>query len=255
MPYRPIVATVGAVYKVPMKLADQRVLVIGGSSGIGLGIATAAATGGAFVVIAGRSPERLAAARASLPRERSAVEVLDVTAEAQVRTLLKERQPPFDHIAITAATAYVERVVAFDLDRVRQVLEAKIVAAIAVAKHARLRAGGSLLLTAGINALRPMPGVAAVSAANGGLIALGRALAVELAPLRVNVLSPGWVDTPIWDAFGPGEKERRLAEQATRLPTRRVGTPQDLGEAAVFAMANGFVTGTVLEVDGGHRLV
>lgn len=237
-----------------MTLTNQRVLVIGGSSGIGLGVARSALERGATVVIAGRSRDRLAGAAAALA-ERVRIEQLDVTREDEVRDLCAVRQAPFDHVVITAAHAYIRPLAELPLDEVRRVLDAKVVAALAVAKYARWPAKGSLTLTAGINQARPLRGVSAVAAANGALVALGRALAVELAPVRVNVLSPGWVDTPIWDAFGPGEKDRMMAAQATKLLTGKVGTPDELGHAAAFLMENPFVTATVLEVDGGHRLV
>lgn len=239
-----------------MKLQGQRVVIIGGSSGIGLGIAAAARAAGAALVLAGRSQDRLDAAVRALAERDTAAGIrcvpLDVTDEAQVAALLAEEA---DHIVVTAAVAHVQAIRQMDLAAARRAIDAKLGAALAVAKHARLAAGGSLTFTAGINALRPIPGVSAVSAGNGGLMALVRALAVELAPIRVNALSPGWVDTPIWAAFGPGEKERRFAAHVERLPARRIGTIDDLGHAAVFLMTNGFTTGTVLDVDGGHRLM
>lgn len=238
-----------------MHLANHRVLVIGGASGIGLGVARIALERGASVVVAGRSRERLdAAAKALGAPDRVRVEQLDVTSEDAVRALF-ERQDPFDHVVVTAAHAVIRPIANLPLDEARRVLDAKVIAALAVAKHARWRANGSLTLTAGINQARPLRGVSAVAAANGALIALGRALAVELAPIRVNVLSPGWVDTPIWDAFGPGEKERMMEAQAAKLLVGKVGTPDELGHSAAFLMENPFVTATVLEVDGGHRLV
>ena len=238
-----------------MNLTNQRVLVIGGSSGIGLAAAQAALDRGAVVVVAGRSPERLDQAVACLGGgDRIAREILDVTREEDVRSLLVERQAPFDHVVITAGQAYLRPVEDLDLEQVRKVLEAKVVAALSVAKHARWRSKGSLTLTAGINQQRPLRGVSSVAAANGALVALGRALAVELAPIRVNVLSPGWVDTPIWEVFG-SEKERMMNAQAQKLLVGKIGTTEELGHAAAFLMENGFVTATVLEVDGGHRLV
>jgi NAD(P)-dependent dehydrogenase (short-subunit alcohol dehydrogenase family) len=237
-----------------MELKGKRVLVIGGSSGIGLGAARAAAGRGAEVVIAGRSAKRLEEAVGLLGSGATvSVRPLDVTDEAEVRTFFA-RESRFDHVLITAAYAYVKPLAELPLEEVRRVLEAKVVAAMNVAKHARLEAGGSLTLTAGINQARPLRGVSAVAAANGALVALGRALAVELAPVRVNVLSPGWVDTPIWAAFGE-RREGMLAGQAQKLPVGKVGSIEELGHAAVFLMENDFTTGTVLEVDGGHRLV
>jgi NAD(P)-dependent dehydrogenase (short-subunit alcohol dehydrogenase family) len=126
-----------------------------------------------------------------------------------------------------------------------------------VAKHAAgwLRPGGSIGFTSGVAAYRPGPGGSMIAAVNGALEALARALALELAPVRVNVVSPGWVDTPIWDVLAGPAKAERLAEMGSRLPAGRVGKPAHIARAFVELMGNGFVTGTVLHVDGGHRLV
>jgi NAD(P)-dependent dehydrogenase (short-subunit alcohol dehydrogenase family) len=107
----------------------------------------------------------------------------------------------------------------------------------------------------GIAANRPAPGGSMVAAANGALEALARALALELAPVRVNVVSPGWVDTPIWDVIAGDHKTERLAAMARRLPVGRVGAPLDIARAFVALMHNDFITGTVVHVDGGRRLV
>jgi NAD(P)-dependent dehydrogenase (short-subunit alcohol dehydrogenase family) len=105
----------------------------------------------------------------------------------------------------------------------------------------------------GIAADRPMIGNSVVAAVNGALEALVRALALELSPARANALSPGWVDTPAWDKMGV-DKAERLAARAKTLPVRRVGTPDDLAAAALFLIENGYTTGEVLHVDGGHRV-
>jgi NAD(P)-dependent dehydrogenase (short-subunit alcohol dehydrogenase family) len=107
----------------------------------------------------------------------------------------------------------------------------------------------------GIAAERPGPGGAVVAAVNGALMSLVRALALELAPVRVNALSPGWIDTPFWDTFAGDAKPQRFEQHARRLPVRRMGTPEDTAHAALFLLGNGFTTGEVLHVDGGHRLV
>jgi NAD(P)-dependent dehydrogenase (short-subunit alcohol dehydrogenase family) len=123
-------------------------------------------------------------------------------------------------------------------------------------KHAskHLSRGGSITFTAGIASERPMPRASMVAAANAALGGLARALAVELAPVRVNVLSPGWVDTPVWDRISP-DKNAAFEAMAKRLPAGRVGLPADLAHAARFLMENAFTTGIVLHVDGGHRLI
>ncbi len=238
-------------------------VVVGGSSGIGLGVAEAAlAAGAAEVVIAGRSPDRLARAVEQLRASgagRSRPEPLDVTDERRVAAFF-EGIGPFDHLAVTAAETRYQPLTAFDEGAARTVIESKLLGPVLLAKHAaaRIRSGGSITLTAGVASERPLPKGALVAAVNGGLMALARALALELAPLRVNVVSPGWVDTPVWDRLvgtAVGGKEEAFAAMAARLPVRRIGTPADVAEAFLFLMQNGFTTGTTLHVDGGHRLV
>ena len=123
---------------------------------------------------------------------------------------------------------------------------------------ARIRPGGSITFTSGIAARRPMRGGSAAAAINSGLEGLVRALAIELAPLRVNAVSPGWTDTPIWDGMAGMTNDRKkeaFAAMAARLPCGRIGRVEDIAEAIIFLMESQFSTGTVLDVDGGHRLV
>lgn len=236
-------------------------LIIGGSSGIGLALAELLLDRGATVTIAGRSAERLAAAATKLAEPGKTglqTSQVDVTREDQVRRLLAEAAP-VDHVVVTAAdvTGAYAPLPDFDLDAARKVLETKVIGPWLVAKHARpyLAASGSITFTSGIAAYRPGPGGSMIATANGALEALVRSLALELAPVRVNVVSPGWVDTPIWDTFAGDAKTQRLAEMAARLPVGRVGRPADIAQAFVALMDNGFTTGSVLHVDGGHRLV
>jgi NAD(P)-dependent dehydrogenase (short-subunit alcohol dehydrogenase family) len=242
-------------------LAQQHVLVAGGSSGIGLGVARACLDAGASVTLVGRAADRLAAARDALGGDsRVAVAPADLTIEDDVRRLFEPAAGaaegrPIDHVVITAADLRYRPIHELDLRDARTTIDSKLVAALHVAKHARLPVGGSLTLTTGVAADRPSPGGALVAAVNGALNALVRALAVELAPRRVNAISPGWIDTPLWDAIAGDDKPRRMAAQAARLPVGRVGQPADIGQAAIFLMSNGFTTGETLYVDGGHRLV
>jgi NAD(P)-dependent dehydrogenase (short-subunit alcohol dehydrogenase family) len=116
-------------------------------------------------------------------------------------------------------------------------------------------ATGSITFTSGVAAYRPSPGSSVLATANGALEALARTLAVELAPIRVNVVSPGWVDTPIWDDLAGPAKHDRLAAMAARLPAGRIGRPEDIAQAFRALIGNEFITGTTLHVEGGHRLV
>ncbi len=238
-----------------MNNEQQRVLVVGGSSGIGLGIARAVLARGGRPTLVGRSAERLEEARRGLDEtgERVATVVADATREDDVARLFAGAT--FHHVALTAVAPYYAGIRQLDLGGARSVIESKLVAALLVAKHARIEAGGSLLLTSGVAADRPGPGGSVVAAVNGALEALVRALSLELAPVRVNALSPGWVDTPVWDALAGSAKEGRFAAQAQKLPVGRVGHPDDLARAALFLFDSGFTTGETLHVDGGHRLV
>ena len=132
-----------------------------------------------------------------------------------------------------------------------------MVAPILLAKHGaqRLSPNGSITLTSGIAAYRPRPKGIAVAAINAALEGVVRALAVELAPLRVNAVSPGWVRTPIWNDVAGADSEQLLASMAERLPVGRVGAADDIADAFLFLMGNGYTTGEILHVEGGHRLV
>ncbi|MGK3963507.1 SDR family oxidoreductase [Sorangium sp. So ce1667] len=238
-----------------MNLEQQHVVVIGGSSGIGLGVARACLARGASVTLVSRSPEKLAGAAAELgDARRVRTFAADVTQEAEVRSLF-DQHPPARHVVVTAVQGHYQPVREMDIAAARRLIDSKLVAALHVAKHARIEPGGSLVFTTGIAAVRPGPGGAVVAAVNGALMSLVRALAIELAPVRVNALSPGWVDTPVWDSIAGGAKEQRFAQHARRLPVGRIGAPADIADAALFLMGNGFTTGEVLHVDGGHRLV
>lgn len=136
----------------------------------------------------------------------------------------------------------------------RAIVDTKLLGAWLVAKHAAGRVTGSITYTSGINAYRPNGSNTIIAAANGALASLAYGLALELAPVRVNVISPGWVDTPIWDQVAM-DKSAAFADLTQRLPARRVGTPEDIARAFLAVMRNDYISGAVLHVDGGHRLI
>jgi NAD(P)-dependent dehydrogenase (short-subunit alcohol dehydrogenase family) len=235
-----------------MNEGKQRIIVVGGSSGMGLALAQKAQRRGADVVVVGRSRERLARLAESGVRTIAA----DITREADVEQLFAE-VGAFDHLAATAVDAYYGPIRALDLAGARRTIDSKLNAALLLAKHGagRIRPGGSITFTAGAASERPAPSGSVIAAVNGALEALARALAVELAPLRVNALSPGWVDTPLWDQLAGDQKAERFVQMGRRLPVGRIGRAEEIADAFLFLMDNGFTTGSVLRVDGGHRLM
>lgn len=240
-----------------MALAGQHVIVVGGSSGIGLAVASAVLAEGGRVTIVGRSRERLVGAREQLgDGEHVSMVAADIADEADVARMFDAAEG-FDHLVTTAVDAAYQRIWELEIDAAQRVLRSKLVGALLLSKHAarRINPSGSLTFTSGIAAYRPSPGGAVVAAANGALESLARALAIELAPVRVNVVSPGWVDTPVWEVVAGSRKEAVLASMAERLPVGRVGRTTDLAPAYTFLMQSEYTTGSVLQVDGGHRLV
>ncbi|MFD7841766.1 SDR family oxidoreductase [Nocardia sp. NPDC059764] len=232
-----------------------RAVVVGGGSGMGFAIADSLLAEGYEVVIVGRSQERLADAVRELGDGKVSAVAADVSDEAQVSRVF-ETVGTVDHVISTAADvagAYGP-IATFDFEKGRGFIETKLIGSMLLAKHARLSENGSLTVVSGIAAYRPAAGGAMVAAVNAALEGLVRALAVELAPVRVNAVSPGWVMTGIWERMPWDDKEQRLQAMAEKLPARRLGNPEDIAVAVVSLLKSTFVTGTVLHVDGGHRL-
>ncbi|MEV0462929.1 SDR family oxidoreductase [Nocardia tengchongensis] len=233
-----------------------RAVVVGGGSGMGFAIADALLADGYEVVIVGRSAERLADAVRELGEGKVSAVQADVSDEEQVSRVF-ETVGTVDHVISTAAdvAGTYGPIATFDFEHGRGFIETKLIGSMLLAKHARLTENGSLTFVSGIAAYRPAAGGAMVASVNAALEGLARALAVELAPIRVNAVSPGWVTTGIWDRMPWDDKEQRLQAMAEKLPARRLGTPEDIAVAVVSLLKSAFVTGTVLHVDGGHRLV
>ena len=242
--------------------ADGTIVVIGGSSGIGLAVARRSLDDGATVVIAGRSQQRLDAARADLartgpPAGRLSAHPVDIGDPAQV-TRLFERVGTLSHLVVTAADLPYGPVVSLSEDSILRAVRSKILGPLFAAQQAapRITKPGSITFTSGVAASRPAPGGALAATVNGALESMVLALALELAPIRVNAVSPGWVDTPVWDRLAtPDVKNARMADLAARLPARRLGRPEDIANAVAFLIADTFVTGTVLHAEGAQVLV
>jgi NAD(P)-dependent dehydrogenase (short-subunit alcohol dehydrogenase family) len=236
-----------------MSLANNTVVILGGSSGIGLATAKAAKTEGARVVVTGRSSPRLQAAKAELGDDVRTVS-LDVGDEAGTRALFSELER-VDHLFITAGTVLFNPKLATDADSVRPALDTRFWGAFFAAKYAatKMGPGCSMTFMSGAAAIRPLRGASVATASCGAVEAFARSLAVDLAPIRVNVIQPGLIDTPFLDSLGD-RRNAFMTEYSKRLPVGRPGRPEEVAEAVLFLMKNGFVTGITLTIDGGGVL-
>jgi NAD(P)-dependent dehydrogenase (short-subunit alcohol dehydrogenase family) len=236
-------------------LTGARVVIIGGSSGIGLATAAMTHELGAHVTIAGRDPERLAAAKDRLGGDVEAVQT-DVADEVQVRDLFAS-VPKVDHVVTLAGAQVAGRITEADLTTLRYPMEVRFWGSVHVCKYAapKMVDGGSITLCSGIVAARAMPGRSIGTASTSATEAFARAMALELAPIRVNAIRPGTVDTPLTTRLMGDRRHDYLASEAKRLPVGRVGQPEDLAHAIRFLMENPFLTGITLTVDGGRLLL
>ncbi|QUQ67837.1 SDR family oxidoreductase [Kutzneria sp. CA-103260] len=219
-----------------MNLTDQKILIIGAGSGIAAQLAADLTASGAKVTVAGRST----------------TPAVDLTDEDSIRRLASDLGE-VDHIVSVAAAHANGPVSGLDRDAVHTAFDAKVIGPLLLAKHfaPHIRPGGSILLFSGVAAWRPSPGLAVMATTNAAVATLAEALAVELAPIRVNALSPGIIDSGSWDHL---DKQAFFADVAAKNPARRIGHPSDVSAAAITALTNPFITGTTLHVDGGGRL-
>jgi NAD(P)-dependent dehydrogenase (short-subunit alcohol dehydrogenase family) len=230
-----------------MLLAGKSVVVVGGSSGIGLATAELARNEGAEVVVASRNKERLTAAADKIGARPI---VVDVTDDDSVESLFKACGT-VDHVVVTAAQLRSGPFKSVSVADVRATMESKFWGAWRVARAADIRAGGSLTLVSGFLSVRPRPNSAIIGAANGALESLARSLALELAPVRVNAVSPGIIDTPIRAAMPEASRQELLAKTAASLPVGRVGVGEDIARQILAFMTIGFATGSIVYIDGG----
>ncbi|CAI8728539.1 MULTISPECIES: SDR family oxidoreductase [Burkholderia] len=232
-------------------LHGKKVLVVGGSSGIGAAAAKAFAQRGAVVTIASRDPARAGADAASDGHVRT--EALDITDTAAVDAFCA-RVGQFDHVVISAAKTATGPLRALPLADAQAAMDSKFWGAYRIARSIDIAPGGSLTFVSGYLSVRPSASSVLQGAINAALEALARGLALELAPVRVNTVSPGLIATPLWDKLAPDARDAMYAGAAQRLPARRVGQPEDVANAIVYLATTPYATGSTVLIDGGGAI-
>ncbi len=234
-------------------LKDRTVLVVGRGSGLARAIVLAALDAGARVVAAGRDQAGLAAAYAGEPGV--VPEFVDLTDEASIAAL-GDRLGSVDHVVSTASARARGRLADLDRDAVRQSFDTKVIGPLMLAKQLapRMSPDGSFVIFSGVAATKIAVGTMAVAITNAAADTLARSLALELAPIRVNAISPGVIDSGAWDALGPQGKADYFAHMRAANPAGRIGTPEDIAAAVMFALTSTFLTGQTLHIDGGEPL-
>ncbi|WP_445169144.1 SDR family oxidoreductase [Mycolicibacterium sp. Dal123E01] len=235
-------------------LKDRRVLVVGRGSGIAQAITHAVRTAGAEVVVAGRDRDKLAA---SYDDPGITAEFLDITDDASIGTFAS-RVGHLDHVVSTASARARGALPQLQRTDLLLSLNTKLLGPLMLAKHLTPHMGGngdsSFVLFSGVHAFKAKVGYLGVGITNGAVDFLTRSLAVEVAPIRVNAVSPGVIDTGAWDAMGEDGKRQYFQQVSAANPVGRIGTIDDIAQAAIFAMTNSFMTGVTLKIDGGEPL-
>jgi NAD(P)-dependent dehydrogenase (short-subunit alcohol dehydrogenase family) len=236
------------------ELSQQHVVVIGGSSGIGLEVAQQALQKGAFVTIVARSPERLNRIQQLWPDLKTLPGDL---ADEQRITEIFAAMDVVDHVYIAAGSTHLGSILDGPVQPFRQAFDERIWGSVFAVRAAvkKMRLGGSFCFTGGVSTARPVLGAWVSGIATAAAEQLARVLALELPDYRFNAVSPGWTDTPMWDRFFGTDKAAVLDSMAAKLLTRRLATAAEVAQAVLFLMANRAVTGEVVHVDSGGRLV
>ncbi len=236
------------------QLTGQTVVVLGGSSGMGFETAKQARSEGANVVLSGRNPERVEHAARELGALSSAA--FDVTDFERLGRFLGDLPKPIDHIMVTAGGPYYARLADIDFTKARRNVEEEFWLPLQLARFAtgKVRPGGTLLFIGGTGGRKPSAGPV-LTTFTAAIPALTKALAVEIAPIRVNLIAPGFVDTPLSASILGDQLDARREKLRTTLPIRRVVGPADIAALAIHLMVNTAITGVTYDIDGGQQLI
>jgi len=247
-------ATPSALRREP-QLAGQTVVVIGGSAGIGLETARLARAEGATLVLAARNPERLQQVASELNTQSTVA--FDATDFARLAQFFAELPAPIDHLLLTGPGPYYAPLAEFDFEKARRDIEAHLLLPLQVARHAasKVRPGGTLLFMGGTGGRRTAKGLTLISALTAAMPAMTKNLAIELAPVRVNLIAAGFVDTPLSASILGNQLDARREQLRTTLPIRRVVGPADVAALALHVMTNTALTGATFDIDGGQQLI
>ncbi|CAB3764283.1 SDR family oxidoreductase [Paraburkholderia solisilvae] len=239
-----------------ISLQSSRVVIAGGTSGVGFAVAQAAALAGAEVTIASSSLRRVQDAVEQLPKGTRG-EAVDFTDETRVSAFF-ERVGAFDHLVYTAGESlFLKTLAELSIEDARKAFDVRYWGAVTTVKHAApyMRSGGSITLTGGVASSRPLSSWVIPSSLLGAMESLTRALAVELAPLRVNAVKPGVLRTNLWSKLSDADRNDLYETVGNKLLVQRVGEASEVANAYLYLMQQGYSTGQVIVVDGGHMLV
>ncbi|KPV43062.1 SDR family oxidoreductase [Alicyclobacillus ferrooxydans] len=237
-----------------MSLENHRVVIVGGTSGIGLAVAKAFLNRGADVIVASRSEEKIQAAKTELG-ERASGHVLDFRNEENVKAFF-ETVGEFDDLVVTAGDGVMGPFESLPVDEAKSAFDSKFWGQYVTVKAAlpHVKKSGSITLTSGVYGQRPPQGASALAAINSAVEGLARGLAVDAAPIRVNVVSPGLVDTPIYSGMEQTAREGMFDAVAQSLLLKHVAKPEEIAEAYVYLAENTFTTGSTMQIEGGALL-
>lgn len=235
----------------PFSLQDKHIVVIGGTSGIGLSVARLALRAEARVTVVGRSKDKLSSLQSEFKTDRLQIIACDVLADLTPLKAISQ----VDHLFISAGKFVGGSFQESSLDTIHEALGRLFAAVNSVrALEKELGAKSSIVLTGGVSTDRPVKGAWATAVSTAATEQLARSLALELAPRRVNAIAPGWTDTPMWDSILGGQKEKAFTEVASKIPTGKIASSEEAALAVIALMLNPGISGEVLHIDGGHRL-